>query len=186
MTGGTTPSTTVRHTTATATATVPASRTTLRCNPMRPATTAPRPSRAARLNTFDPMTTPAPSRCWPVAVALTAAVTSGASAASAATMPSNASDRPSRSPTRSSRDTSSQLVARLTAAPARNAATAIVTVIKTNPCILAKHAAEQATVMAVPPLAAARRIGYRASGVAPSGQFISERSVHAHRRDTPG
>ena len=33
-----------------------------------------------------------------VVIALTAAVTSGASAASAATMPSNASDRPSRGP----------------------------------------------------------------------------------------
>ena len=66
---------------------------TLRCSRIRPATTAPRPSRAARLNTFDPMTTPAPSRCWPPATAVTAAVTSGASAASAATMPSSASER---------------------------------------------------------------------------------------------
>src|SRR5258708_6553296 len=38
-------------------------------------------------------------------------------------MPSSASDRPSRSPIRSSRDTSSQLMSRLTAAPAANATT---------------------------------------------------------------
>jgi Phage integrase family len=88
-----------------------------------------------QLNTLDPMTTPAPSRCCPLAIALTAAVTSGASAASAATIPSRASDRPSRSPTRSSRDTSSQPVARLTSAPAANAATAIPTVIRADPLV---------------------------------------------------
>lgn len=62
-----------------------------------------------------------------------AAVTSGASAASAATMPSNASDRPSRSPTRSSRETSTQLVARLTSAPPANATIPVAAVIQAIP-----------------------------------------------------
>lgn len=147
-TGGTTPSTTAKHTPATPIATVPLSSTTLRCSPIRPATTAPSPSSAARLKTFDPMTTPAPSRCSPSAIALTAAVTSGASAASAATMPSKASDRPSCSPTRSSRDTRSQLVARLTSAPAKNAVTGIAAVIRSDPLFAAKRAA---TVQRQPP-----------------------------------
>src|SRR5215469_12403971 len=118
--------TTPTHTPAVPMATIPPRITTLRCRLICPATTAPRPSSAARLNTFDPMTTPAPTRCWWLATAATTAVTSGASAASAATRPSNASDRPRRSPTRSSRETSSQLVARLTTAPPRKAATAAI------------------------------------------------------------
>src|SRR5436309_8742379 len=52
-------------------------------------------------------------------MALTAAVTSGASAASAATIPSRASVRPRLAPIRSIRETSCQLVVRLTAAPRR-------------------------------------------------------------------
>jgi hypothetical protein len=35
---------------------------TRRCNVISPATTAPSPSKTARLNTFDPITTPAPIR----------------------------------------------------------------------------------------------------------------------------
>ena len=45
---------------------------------------------------------------------------SGASAATAANIPSSASDNPIRAPTRSSRDTSSQLVVRLTPAAKAN------------------------------------------------------------------
>ena len=95
-----------RQTTATHSPTVPPSSTTLRCSAIRPATRAPSPSSAARLNTLEPMMTPAPIFCWCAASALTAEVISGASAASAATMPSSASDRPSRSPIRSSLVTS--------------------------------------------------------------------------------
>ena len=142
--GGRRPSTTATHTPATPVATVPPSTTTLRCSPMPPATTAPRPSRAARLKTFEPRMTPAPSRRSPLAIALTAAVTSGASAAIAAAMPSNASDRPRRSPTRSSRETSSQLVIRHTTAPAINAATAGPAVMPAGPRIVAERAARRA------------------------------------------
>ena len=60
---------------------------------------------AARLNTFDPSTTPAPIRRAWLMSAVTAAVTSGASAASAATSPRRASEKPKRSPTRSRRRT---------------------------------------------------------------------------------
>ena len=91
---------------ATQTPTTPPSRTTLRCSAMAPATTAPRPRRAARLNTLEPITTPAPTLFWCSARAVTAAVISGASPARAATTPSSASDRPIRSPIRSSRVTS--------------------------------------------------------------------------------
>ena len=42
-------------------ATVPPRRTTFRCSLIRPATTAPRPNSAARLKTFEPRTTPAPT-----------------------------------------------------------------------------------------------------------------------------
>jgi len=41
-------------------ATKPPSTTTRRCKAMNPETTAPSPKRAARLNAFEPMTTPAP------------------------------------------------------------------------------------------------------------------------------
>ncbi len=91
-----------RQTTATHRAMIPLRATTLRCRAMLPATTPPRPSSAARLNTFEPMMTPAPTFCWCCASAVAAEVISGASAASAATMPSSASDSPSRSPIRSS------------------------------------------------------------------------------------
>ena len=47
----------------------------------------------SQIEHIGPMTTPAPSRCWWPAIAVTAAVTSGASAASVATTPSKASDR---------------------------------------------------------------------------------------------
>ena len=95
-----------RQTTAIQAPTTPPSRITLRCSAIRPATTAPRPSRAARLNTLEPMTTPAPTLFWCMLSAVTAAVISGASPASAASTPSSPSDRPSRSPIRSSRVTS--------------------------------------------------------------------------------
>ena len=104
-------------------ATAPPRTTTLRCRSIRPATTAPRPRSAARLNTFEPKTTPAPTVCWWCAIAVIEAVISGVSAASAATMPRLASENPSRSPTRSSRVTSTQLVARLTTAPSTKTAT---------------------------------------------------------------
>jgi len=109
-----------RHTAATHTAGTPARTTTRRWKPIHPATTAARPSSAARLNTFDPMTTPAPTLAWPRDSAVTAEVISGASAASAATSPSQASENPARSPSRSSRETSSQLAARLTTTPPQN------------------------------------------------------------------
>ena len=102
-------------------ATAPPSKTTFRCNAIPPDTTAPKPSRAARLKTFDPTTTPAPTVCWWCRSAVTEAVISGASAASAAAIPSRASESPSRSPTRSRRDTRTQLVARLTTAPTTKA-----------------------------------------------------------------
>ena len=52
-----------RQTTATHRAMTPLRATTLRCRAMLPATTPPRPSSAARLNTFEPMMTPAPTFC---------------------------------------------------------------------------------------------------------------------------
>jgi len=72
------------------------------------------------LNTFDPITTPAPTLAWPRESATTEDVISGASAASAATSPSHASENPARSPSRSSRVTSSQLAARLATTPTQN------------------------------------------------------------------
>ena len=84
------------------------------------ATSAPTPRSAAKLKTFDPMTTPAPTDCRWLRRALTDEVISGVSAASAAIIPSSASVAPKRLATRSIRDTSSQLVARLTADPRRN------------------------------------------------------------------
>ncbi len=61
---------------------------------MNPETTAPSPSSAARLKTFEPMTTPAPivRGCWESAEIDD--VISGLSAASAATTPSSASESP--------------------------------------------------------------------------------------------
>ena len=103
--------TTSRQTAAIHIATAPPSSTTRRCSAIWPATTAERPSSAARLNTFEPITTPAPTRCSLRTSAVTAAVISGASAASAASIPSSPSDRPRRAPTRSSRITSTQLEA---------------------------------------------------------------------------
>ena len=66
---------------------VPPKTTTLRWKLMLPATTAPSPSSAARLKTFDPRTTPAPTVAWWCTKAVMEAVTSGASAARAATIP---------------------------------------------------------------------------------------------------
>ncbi len=114
--GESSPSTTTRHTTAIGSATAASSTITRRCSPITPATSAPSPSSAARLNTFEPITTPAPMRDWWPAAAVTAAVISGASAASAATIPSSASLKPSRAPRRSIRETSTQLAPRLIAA----------------------------------------------------------------------
>jgi hypothetical protein len=59
-TGDTTAVTVSRHTTATHTPGRPPSSTTRRWNATCPATTALSPSSAARLNTFEPITTPAP------------------------------------------------------------------------------------------------------------------------------
>ena len=131
--GGSTPAITSRHTRATQMPGMPPSRTTRRWNRIRPATTAASPSSAARLNTFEPITTPAPTLAWPRASAVTAEVISGASAASAATSPSQASENPARSASRSSRETSSQLAARLTATPATNASSHEPAVITTPP-----------------------------------------------------
>ena len=93
----------------------PSKVTTLRCSAMRPATSALRPSSAARLNTFDPSTTPTPTSRSPRSKAVTAAVTSGVSAASAAASPSIASGAPRRAPSRSSRVTRRALAAKLAA-----------------------------------------------------------------------
>ena len=119
-TGATTAATVSRHTAASHTAGTPDRTTTRRWKPIDPATTAASPSSAARLNTFDPITTPAPTLAWPRASATTEDVISGASAASAATSPSHASENPARSPSRSSRVTSSQLAARLATTPTQN------------------------------------------------------------------
>ena len=59
--GDTTAATTSRHTAAIQIPGIPASSTTRRCRAIRPATTAASPSIAARLNTFEPITTPAPT-----------------------------------------------------------------------------------------------------------------------------
>jgi hypothetical protein len=118
------PTTLTTHTIATHDPAAPPSITTLRWSPMRPATTAPNPSSAARLNTFDPITTPEPTACSWWARAVTAEVISGVSAARAARRPSRASENPIRSPSRSSRVTRTQLVPRLMTAPARKAAMA--------------------------------------------------------------
>ena len=103
-------------------ATAPANSITRRCSATWPATMPASPRRAARLKTFEPITTPAPT-CWSWRTsAVTAAVISGASAASAASIPSNASESPRRAPTRSSLTTSTQLVTRLIAAASTKAA----------------------------------------------------------------
>ena len=125
--GPTTAPTVSRHTAAIHTAGIPARTTTRRWKPIHPATTAASPSSAARLNTLDPITMPAPTLAWPRDSAVTAEVISGASAASAATNPSQASEKPARSPSRSSRVTSSQLAARLTTTPAQNTISSIQT-----------------------------------------------------------
>ena len=104
-------------------ATAPLKTTTLRCRWIRPATTAPRPNRAAKLNTLEPRTTPAPTVAWWCSNAVIEAVISGASAANAASMPSSASESPRLSPTGSSRDTNTQLVPKLTTAPTAKART---------------------------------------------------------------
>ncbi len=117
--GPTTAPTVSRHAAAIHTAGIPARTTTRRWKPIHPATTAASPSSAARLNTLDPSTTPAPTLAWPRDSAVAAEVISGASAASAATNPSQASEKPARSPSRSSRVTSSQLAARLATTPAQ-------------------------------------------------------------------
>src|SRR5881392_910028 len=75
-----------------------------------------RPRSAARLNAFDPKTTPTPTLPCPRAIAVIDDVISGPSAASAASNPSIASVRPRRSPMRSRRVTSSALAPRLSAA----------------------------------------------------------------------
>ncbi len=75
--GATTAATASRHTAATHTAGTPARTTTRRCKPIHPATTAASPSSAARLNTLDPMITPAPTLAWPRDNAVTAEVISG-------------------------------------------------------------------------------------------------------------
>ena len=72
--GPTTAATASRHTAATHTAGTPASSTTRRWKPIHPATTAANPSRAARLNTLDPITTPAPTLAWPRVSAVTGRV----------------------------------------------------------------------------------------------------------------
>jgi hypothetical protein len=128
-----------RVTTATHTAGTPASSTTRRWKAIQPATTAARPSSAARLKTFDPMITPAPTLGWPRASAVTAEVISGASAASAATSPSQASENPARSPSRSSRETSSQLAARLTATPATNSSSSAIQASSSTPALAARR-----------------------------------------------
>ena len=69
----------------------------------RPATTALTPSIAARLNAFEPTTTPTATACSCWTSAAIADETSGASAASAVSRPSSASGRPSRRPMWSSR-----------------------------------------------------------------------------------
>ncbi len=61
--GGIVPVVVTRQTAATHRAMTPPRMTTRRCSAMLPATTPPRPSRAARLNTLEPMMTPAPTFC---------------------------------------------------------------------------------------------------------------------------
>src|SRR5712691_343581 len=75
----------------------------------RPAIRAETPSRAARLKTFDPTTTPTPVSSCPATTAATAEAISGASAPSAVTIPSSASEKPRRSPIRSSSRASTTL-----------------------------------------------------------------------------
>jgi hypothetical protein len=118
---GMTRSVVARQHSATHIATNPPKIITLRWRAMKPDTIAPSPSSAARLNRFEPMTTPEPISRWCCEMAEIDEVISGASAASAATTPSNASESPMRSPTRSRRVTSTQLKQRLTSAPTMNA-----------------------------------------------------------------
>jgi hypothetical protein len=70
--------------------------------PGRTATSALKPSSAARLKIFEPMTTPTPRSLCPAASAVMAEAISGESAPSAVTMPSNPSEKPSRAAVRSS------------------------------------------------------------------------------------
>ena len=92
-------------TSATHVAVTPSNATTFRCNCTLRATMAPSPSRAARLKTLEPRTTPAPMLPWPWAEAVTAEVISGESAASATTKPSVASVSRHRPASRSKRET---------------------------------------------------------------------------------
>ncbi len=64
---------------------------------------APSPTIAARLNAFEPSTTPRPTSRSPRRIAATEDASSGASAAIAVRTPSSASVKPSLTPTRSSR-----------------------------------------------------------------------------------
>ncbi len=103
------PETTTRLTSATHVAVTPSNVTTLRCNCTRLATIAPSPSRAARLKTLEPRTTPAPMLPCPWADAVIAEVISGESAARATTKPSVASVSCHRLARRSSRETNRAL-----------------------------------------------------------------------------
>src|SRR5439155_4052779 len=86
-----------------------------------PAIKAETPSKAARLKTFDPTTTPTPVSSCPATTAATAEAISGASAPTAVTIPSSASEKPRRSPIRSSSRASTTLEMTVRAnAPARS------------------------------------------------------------------
>ena len=94
---------------ATHTAVTPSRITTLRWRSILRATIAPRPSNAARLNTFDPRTMPVPMLVWPCPDAVIAEVISGESAARATSNPSVASESRNRVANRSNRVTSRKL-----------------------------------------------------------------------------
>ena len=101
--------TTTTLTRATHVAVTPSSATTPRCNCTLLATMAPSPSRAARLKTLEPSTTPAPMFACLWTEAVIAEVISGESAASATTNPNIASVRCHRPARRSNRETNTAL-----------------------------------------------------------------------------
>jgi hypothetical protein len=89
-----------------------------------PASNALRPIVAARLNAFEPTSTPTLTLCAPFASATRAVVTSGPSVASAVSKPTSASGNPKRIPSRSSLRANKRAAASVTASDTANSGTA--------------------------------------------------------------
>src|SRR5262249_40084494 len=126
------PSTSAVAIPATSNAAVPLKTSPWRWTATCPATTALSPSNAARLNTFEPTTTPTPRRRWLAATAAIAVAISGASAPSAVRIPCSPSEAPKCSLTLSSRRPKARLADRQAARLAQK--TPIATPTDTGGC----------------------------------------------------